>query len=491
MDIFHRVIVTILVCSVFPALAESNDIDKLIHAMKNQTPIIEDLQQLTDEIGPRLTGTKANEQSLDWAIKKFKQAGIQAQKESFEMPKSWSEQSASAIISGKNIHFSARVAAMPFTKGTSSSGLTAAIVDIGKGDLAAFKQSHSLKDKWLLVETAILDDKAGIHGLFQEYVDSVGIEQRAIDAQAAGLIYMSSRPKNLLYRHLPSKGADSKLTIVVMEREQALKVKRLLSKHQPLVLNAKLDITSENTYQTHNVIAEIKGSTHADEIVLIGAHIDSFDLGTGALDNGSNVALVIDIARQIKKLNIAPKRTIRFALYNGEEQGIYGSWGYTKTHIEELNKHVMTATIDIGTGKISGFFTNGRADIIPALNKVLQPVVELGPFEQINVHVVGTDNYDFMMNGVANIVANQQDANYASNYHAQSDTFDKVDQKQLKLNAAIMAAMTLGFANLESITWKQQTTEQVEAMVQLLDIEASMKTFGLYKSWKNKTRPVR
>ncbi|WOH39401.1 M28 family peptidase [Thalassotalea fonticola] len=491
MSNIYRKITIILVFSVFPALAETNEIDKLIDAMKSQTPILEDLQQLTDEIGPRLTGTKANEKSLDWALKKFKQAGVQAQKESFAMPSSWSEQSASAIISGKNIYFSARIAAMPFTKGTSSSGLTAPIINIGKGELAAFKQPNHLKGKWLLVETAILDDKVGIHGLFQEYIDAVGIEQRAINVEAAGLIYMSSREKNLLYRHLPSKGADSKLAIVVIEREQALKIKRLLSKKHSLVLNAKLDITSESAYKTQNVIAEIKGSTYPDEIVLLGAHIDSFDMGTGALDNGSNVTLVIDIARQIKKLNIVPKRTIRFALYNGEEQGIYGSWGYTKTHIEQLSKHVMTSTIDIGTGKISGFFTNGRADIIPALNKVLQPVQELGPFEQINVPVVGTDNYDFMMNGVANIVANQQDANYASNYHAQSDTFDKVDQKQLKLNAAIMAAMTLGFANLENITWKQQTTEQVEAMVHSFDIESSMKTFGLYKSWKNKTRPVR
>ncbi|MEW6990940.1 M28 family peptidase [Colwelliaceae bacterium 6441] len=482
------ILLTLMTTSSF---AQGNDVDKLVSAMKSETPIIADLQQLTDEIGARLTGTKANEKALDWALEKFQLAGVSAKKESFAMPRAWVEYNASAQVTGKNINIETNVVTMPFTGSTPEGGLKAELVNLGKADKNSFLQHQHLKNKWLLIETTVLDDQAGIHGLFQEYLDSVDIENKALSVEAAGIIYMSSRPQNLLYRHLPSHGADNQLPIVVIEREQALKFQRLLSKGHQLSFNAKLDISHEKPYKTDNVIAEIKGSTHPDEIVLIGAHIDSFDLGTGALDNGSNVSLVIDIARQIKKLNIQPKRTIRFALYNGEEQGIFGSWGYTKTHSAELAKHIMTATIDIGTGKISGFFTNGREEIHPAVAKVLAPVNELGPFEQINVPVVGTDNYDFMMNGVANLVANQLDANYASNYHAESDTFDKVDQQQLKLNSAIMAALTLGFANLTEVSWKKQTVEEVEAMVKTLDIESSMKTFGLYKSWKNKTRPIR
>jgi hypothetical protein len=96
-----------------------------------------------------------------------------------------------------------------------------------------------------------------------------------------------------------------------------------------------------------------------------------------------------------------------------------------------------------------------------------------------------------MMQGVANLVASQADANYASNYHAQSDTFDKVDQKQLKLNSVIIAATVLGIANLDDIPWQRQTAEQVVNMVDKYDIEASMKTFGLYKSWTDNTRGVK
>ncbi len=472
----------------------NSDVENLIATMKAPTPIISDLKQLTDEIGSRLTGTQANKTSVNWALNKFHQANVSAKKESFTMPKAWLEKSVSAKVFSGNFSFSPRIVAMPFTKGTDYQGLTASIININKGDSQSFKQANknnALKGKWLLVETVVLDDKSGIHGLFQEYLDAVGIEERALAVDAAGIIYMSSRTQNLLYRHLPSTGADNEIAIVVMERESALRTQRLLNSGKTLKLTAKINIFGEKAYQADNVIAEIKGDTYPDEIVLIGAHIDSFDLGTGALDNGSNVSLVIDIARQIKKLNIVPKRTIRFALFNGEEQGIYGSLGYTKTHAKELDKHVIAATIDIGTGAINGFFVNGRDEIKATLNQVLAPVADLGPFNLLNDPVVGTDNYDFMMQGVANLVANQADANYASNYHAQSDTFDKVDQKQLKLNSVIIAATVLGIANLKDIPWHRQTAEQVVNMVDKYDIEASMKTFGLYKSWIDNSRGVK
>jgi hypothetical protein len=151
----------------------------------------------------------------------------------------------------------------------------------------------------------------------------------------------------------------------------------------------------------------------------------------------------------------------------------------------------MTATIDIGTGQINGFFINGRTEFTPALEQVLLPVSGLGPFATIIDPVVGTDNYDFMMQGVPNIVAIQSDANYASNYHAQSDTFDKVDQKQLKLNSAIMASVVLGFANLEQVTWQRQTSEQIVNMVEHYKMETAMKTFGLWDSWQNNQRGIK
>ena len=485
---------TLLVNCAYATSIFNSDVENLIATMKAPTPIISDLRELTDEIGGRLTGTQANKKSVNWALKKFHEAGVSAKKESFDMPQAWLEKSISGKVFNSQINFSPRIVAMPFTKKTHYRGLTAKIVNLNKGDETDFekeKAANNLKDKWLLIETDILDDESGIEGLFKEYLNAVVIEKRALAAEATGIVYMSSRPQNLLYRHLPSSGVDNKLAIVVMERESAQRTQRLLNSGEQLKLTAKINILGEKSYKANNVVAEIIGDTYPDEIVLIGAHIDSFDLGTGALDNGANVSLVIDLARQIKKLDITPKRTIRFVLFNGEEQGMYGSWGYTKTHIDELDNHVLASTIDIGTGAITGFFINGREEIKTTINSILQPVTALGPFNQVLDPVVGTDNYDFMVQGVANLVANQADANYASNYHAQSDTFEKVDQQQLKLNSAIMGATILGIANLDEIPWQRQTTEQVVKMVDKFNLEKSMKTFGLQQSWKDNKRGIK
>ncbi len=258
----------------------------------------------------------------------------------------------------------------------------------------------------------------------------------------------------------------------------------------PLTLNAVLDVQVGPPYQTHNVIAEIRGSTRPEEIVVIGAHLDSWDLGTGALDNGANAAMVIDIARQIRRLGLRPARTIRFALWNGEEQNLNGSYGYTLSHAAEMDRHVMASSYDIGTGRITGFFTGGRADLLPVIERALAPVAGLGPFTQVNVPIVGTDNYDFMMQGVANLVANQESANYGPNYHARSDEFGQADLQQLRHNAAIAAAVTWGFATLD-LALPRQSPEQVDSMVRNTDLGDQMKAFNVYDAWTSGKRGLR
>ena len=235
------------------------------------------------------------------------------------------------------------------------------------------------------------------------------------------------------------------------------------------------------------VVVGHRGEELPGEFVLIGAHLDSWDLGTGALDNGCNVALVIDLARQMRRLNLRPRRTVRFALWNGEEQGMVGSWGYTKTHAAELDKHVMASSYDIGSGRISGFFTNGRAELLPAVERALRTVSGLGPFVNVNAPIVGTDNYDFMVQGVANLVANQESANYGPNYHARSDTFEKVDLRQLRLNAAVAAAVTYNFAEGD-VSWTRQSRAEIERLIATTDLGEQMKSFGLWQAWLDGTR---
>jgi hypothetical protein len=465
-------------------LAQDADVERLISAMLGDTPLAADLQSLTDEIGGRATGSPANLKSVDWVLEKFRAAGVDARKEAFTMPALWLEKSSSASITGE-VSFNPNVVAMPFSVATPAAGLTTPLVDAGFGGEQDFlRLGAQAKGAFVLIETHELLD---LDGLFREYNEAVGIEQRAFAAGAAGVVYMSSRPHNLLYRHNASLGFKNKHPMLIMEREADQRALRLLRAGKKLNLTARIDVASGGPYESYNVIGEIRGSEKPDEVVVIGAHLDAWDLGNGALDNGCNVALVIDLARQIKRLGLKPKRTIRFALWNGEEQGLNGSWGYTKTHENELDKHVMASSYDIGSGRITGFFTGGRPELVAAVGRALEPVNGLGPFTQIDAPIVGTDNYDFMIQGVANLVANQASANYGPNYHARSDTYDKVDLQQLRLNAAIAAAVTYNFAQME-VTWKRQTRAEVQKLIDTTDLGAQMRSFGVWDGWEDGSR---
>src|SRR5262249_53890547 len=154
----------------------------------------------------------------------------------------------------------------------------------------------------------------------------------ALKHQPVAILLESTRPRGLLYRHPITLGADyAPVPAAVISREHAERLARLAEKDE---VRVRLTITNKTAprYESKNVIAEIPGREKPDEVVLIGAHLDSWDLGTGAEDNGVNVALVIDLARAFHDLAIVPLRTLRFALFTGEEQGMLGSEAYVARH---------------------------------------------------------------------------------------------------------------------------------------------------------------
>jgi carboxypeptidase Q len=460
--------------------AQADTAGRLVAAMLADTPLASDLAELTDVIGGRPTGSAANLRSVDWAIRKFTDAGLTAKKEAFSMPARWNERSVSATVTGDGIAFSPAIVSMPFSTGTPASGLTAPLLDGGQGADADFARlGDRAKGAFVLVETEELKD---IEGLFKEYAETADVEPRAFAKGVAGIVYMGSRPFGLLYRHNASLGPANTHPLVIMEREEAQRALRLVRAGHALTLTEKLDIESGGSYESFNVVAELAGTTKRDEIVVIGAHLDSWGLGTGANDNGCNAAMVIDVARQMTRAGVKPARTIRFALFNGEEQGLLGSWGYVKTHQAELDRHVMASSYDIGSGRINGFFTGGRPDLVAQMNRALAQVAAFGPYTHIDAPIVGTDNFDFMIEGIPNLVGNQDAYNYGPNYHARSDTYDKVDIRQLKMNGAIAAAVTWAFANdLERLP--RQSRAEIETLMKTTDLPQQMKMMGVFDDW--------
>ena len=243
-------------------------------------------------------------------------------------------------------------------------------------------------------------------------------------------------------------------------------------------------------YDAQNVVAEIRGSEKPEEVVLLGAHLDSWDLGTGANDNGVNVALLVDVLRGIKELGLKPRRTIRFVAFNAEELGMWGSAEYVRAHAKELSNIAAVVIFDVGSGRTTGFFLNGREDLRKPADAALAAVAR--PLERAarrSTGIDGTDNFDFLLSGVPNFVANQDLAPYLPDYHAESDTFDAVDAREARANAAIASALVWGLANSDARA-PRQTKAEVDKLLKDTKLDEQMKALGQWDDWVSGRRGV-
>src|SRR4029077_3230936 len=164
----------------------------------------------------------------------------------------------------------------------------------------------------------------------------------------------------------------------------------------------------------------------------------------------------------IKSSGLKPKRSIRFVLFSGEEQGMMGSRDYAKAHRSELDKATGVIVFDAGTGKTTGFSLGGRKDLLAAVEHLLTPLTRFDATKLTTDMEWGTDHFDFMLEGVPTFVADQQEANYLENYHAVSDTYDKVDFPQLKKHVAEAAALAFELADLPQKIGPRLTHDQIE-----------------------------
>ncbi len=183
---------------------------------------------------------------------------------------------------------------------------------------------------------------------------------RAVKARALAVAFQSTRPHDLLYRHTNAgDGEIDRMPMVLVAREDAGRMARLLASGQKLYADLSIPNTVGGPITAANVVAELRGSEKPDEFVILGAHLDSWELGTGALDNGCNAALVVDALRAIKASGVRPRRSIRFILFSGEEEGMVGSHSYTVTHRAELDKVAGVVIFDSGIGRVTGFSLGG------------------------------------------------------------------------------------------------------------------------------------
>ena len=202
----------------------------------------------------------------------------------------------------------------------------------------------------------------------------------------------------------------------------------------------------------YNTVAEIPGAEKPDEVVIIGGHIDSWDLGTGATDNGTGIMAVLEAARALKAVGVKPRRTIRFVLFSGEEEGLHGSRAYVKAHEKEMPRISGVLIHDMGTGRVKSIGLQGRYDLREVMEKVVEPFKDAVNLEELSMrNMMGTDHLSFLPHGVPAFAVVQDPAEYRKTHHTESDTFDKVYPDEINQGAKVLAAWAYNVAMLPDV----------------------------------------
>ncbi|MGC1385736.1 MAG: M28 family peptidase [Candidatus Acidiferrales bacterium] len=459
----------------------------MIKKALGSSPLEENLRYLTDTIGGRVTGTPAADRAVGWAVEAFRRAKVdEVHTEKYTIPVSWSEGHTHVEVLSPE-PFPVRAVSIAWSPALPDGGVDAQVVDVGMGDDAAFaKAGAAANGAIVLVHSEFL---VTWDQLMAEYDIVPPIVARAMKAGAVAIFWMSSRPNLLLYRHTVTvDGQLEKMPQAVLAREDAERIARFLASGIKVKVHFDLPNHIGGPVTAENVVAEIRGREKPNEFVVLGAHLDSWDLGTGALDNGCNSAMVIDAARVIYASGTIPRRSIRFVLFTGEEQGLLGSAAYAHAHRSELDNMVAAIVFDSGIGKVTGYALGGRKDIEASVKEMLEPVASLGVKEFTFDAGMDTDNFDFLLEGVPTLVANQEPANYMLNYHAASDTFDKVDFSALKQETAIAAVSAFALADSNDRVGPRQSRSEVQQLLEQTGLEKDMKEMGFWPLWESSER---
>jgi carboxypeptidase Q len=474
-------------CSATDASSCAQAATKILPQVMGPSPLEENLRRLTDEIGGRVTGSPQMAKAIEWAVAAFRAEGVEVHTEKYMLPVTWSEGETRLELQGP-VNFPIRLKAEGWSPATPAGGIEASLIDVGYGTVDDFTRAGStVKGAILLVHSDIGSTWAD---LFNEYLRPPEIIRQALTGGASAILWIGARERLLLYRHTNSlTGTIDKIPQAIVAREDAMRLARTAAAY-PGKVRVRFNMPNKigGPIDQENVVGEVRGYEKPDEVVILGAHLDSWELGTGALDSGCNAALVIEAARAIKATGLLPRRTIRFVLFSGEEQGTIGSYEYVKAHRAELDKIRAMITFDSGNGRVTGYSLGGRRDIEAGVREVLKPLESWGANDHTVDASFGTDNLDFLLEGVPNLVANQEVSNYLVNYHAASDTLDKVDIRELKLNTALAALTAWGIADRTEPLGKRLTRAELDALVKETGLDQQMNALGYWDAWQSGTR---
>jgi hypothetical protein len=479
---------------------------KILDEAKNGSEIMANLTYLSDIIGPRLTGSPALRRANDWTKEKMISYGLSnVHLEAYEIPMGWERGFANARLIEPNNGRPLVMASAGWSPGTNGKieGDVVILNARNAKDLEAYK--GKLKNAVILRgapreirplgETSMFPTRdfgtpgapgtpggqgrpggagapggqpggqpgrrggnfEGVAGFQREMADFLRKEG------VAAMLQDAAKPHGLLnmtggWRGLDRTGSEPLPSLFVVHEHYAL-LHRLASRPAPALTRIELEVQNKfipGPVAVYNTVGEIRGSEKPDEFVIVGAHLDSWDLGQGTTDNGTGTSVVLETARILTKAGVKPKRTIRFILFTGEEQGLHGSRAYTEQHKDELPRISMCLVHDTGTGRAIGLGLQGRAPLKPLMEAELATLKEIG-LKEVNLRGMGgSDHASFERAGVPGFAFQQDPAEYRFTHHSQSDTLDKARPADLTQGAQAMAVIAVRVANLPNLLSREK-----------------------------------
>ena len=423
----------------------------------------ETLAELCDNYGHRLSGTQTLEDAIDWAAGKMREFGfVNVHKEPVEVPV-WVRNAESLEILSPAHH---RLAMLGLGRsvGTPAEGITAPITRVG-----SFDELESLPDEEIEGRIVLFDAH------FEGYGETVRYRSRGASAAALrGAVAVLVRSVGLDGMRTPHTGAlryaddAPRIPAAAISFEDANLITRMIERGDEVQVHLQMGAETLEDAISHNLIGELRGRELPDEFVVVGGHIDSWDVGQGAQDDGVGCILSMEAVRLIHELGLEPRRTLRVVLWTNEENGLRGGRAYAADHAAEVPQHFAAMESDMGNGRISGFrfdlreaALNGEGATIEealeaARQKGLRILEEFAPLlepldaSELILAGSGADIGPLAAAGVPGLGVHHDAAEYFRIHHTGSDTFDRIDRADLQSNAAAMAIMLYALAEMDA-----------------------------------------
>jgi carboxypeptidase Q len=432
------------------APADTSVSARVMREVKDHQLALGDLEHLTDVIGPRLTGSDRLVRAHAWAESTLVARGFtNVHRESYEFGPSWTRGATSARLLTQN---GASLSLAGLAWGPSTPGLVRGDVMRLEGRTRADLEALIGHFKGRIIIPGNMpsagDDTAGYRALREKLARAIRDEGALAFLLYAGKgegLNVTGGPFWRLGTYIPQ------VPVAFLADKDFTLIQRSMARGERVTLAVDIEGTrSPAPVQAYNSIAELRGTDLSNEVVIIGAHLDSWDLGTGATDNGTGVVAAMEALRAIKATGVPPRRTIRVALFSGEEQGHWGSKAYVRTHASELSNIQAVIVNDLGTGKTRGFAMQGLEASRPFMARAIAPLNELGVNELPLERGTDSDHWSFVEAGVPGFFAIQDVVDYFSvTHHSQFDTFDRVKPDQLVQSAQALAVTAWELANMK------------------------------------------